>query len=274
MMALQEVEAAVAQAIREAGLPATADSLDHAAFLRLLTADMAPMEESHSMTKFPSMAQQDPWAVPSFSGMLKRACSTTLRRRSSTYGAAEGPSAGGAAAEPLNVVVCGALEEEAGRALPGARARGRAASPCVPCMDPSIARAGLQPVVEEKVLGAAAVATGGNGGGGGGDGPSPMLDIGGSGDGGRGGGRREIAGDHAWEGDEDDHARRHGWDLPRMSKDHIRSLFPMSVTSTVTHLDSVVEGGAGTNVSEEGVSSRAPSRDGSGGEGRGVPQFA
>lgn len=256
---MQEIEEAVNQAIKEAGLPPTADSLDYTAFMRLLMADMSPSLSPHTMTKFPSMAQADPWSVPSFSGMLKRACSTTLRRRSSTNmsralaGTASTDDNTVADAPPLRDVVTGALQEEMACVLPQGRqvrARSRMGSACVPCMDQSIAHAGLQPVAEEDGragLRAGVAASAGDGGGG--NAPAPMPETGGGGDGGRGGGRREIAGDHAWEGDEDDHVARRGWDMSRLSQDRIRNLFPASPARTPAHLDSVAEGGNDSSAS-------------------------
>eukprot|EP00892_Ulva_mutabilis_P009021 jgi/Ulvmu1/6491/UM003_0124.1 len=269
-----DIEEAVNQAIADAGLPATADSLDYEAFLRLLTADISPRASSHSMTKFPSMAQHDPWSVPSFSGMLKRACSTTLRRRSSTSCGANtvlptvgnagssSESAGvgvvpGAVVPPLSDVVSGALEEEMASALPQPRGQARTRSlsgPGVPCMDSALAHAALQPVEEEAASAAPAVADSGFGGGGGV--AACVVDIGGGGDGGRGGGRREIAGDSAWEGDEDDHLGRKGWDMSRLSKDRVRRMFPISPARIANPLDRVPESGSG-HCGEESEEARA-----------------
>lgn len=260
------------QAIAEAGLPATADSLDQEAFLRLLQTDMSP-STPHPLTKFPSMAQADPWAVPSFSGMLKRACSTTLRRRSHTFTGAGGepaaaPAAGAdgaaaaedAAALPLKDAVCGALNEEAqGCAVLALQSRrARAGNACVPCMDASIARAALQPV-RGSAAGArvkAGMARGGGSNGGAGDGWAPPLEVGGGGAGGRGGDRRAVAGGNPWEGDDDDFFSRNGWGRSRQSTDRVRRMFQFpGGFAAAAHLDSVAEVGASAEVQEDEGSS-------------------
>lgn len=262
---MQEVDEAVAQAIAEAGLPPTADSLDQEAFLRLLQTDMSPTTP-HPLTKFPSMAQSDPWAVPSFSGMLKRACSTTLRRRSHVSSVAGGdpavaPAPGADAAPvladavPLKDVVCGALNEEVRgcAAMASQSRRVHGGNACVPCMDASIAHAALQPV-GMPVVGppvAGGMASGGASGGGGQDDRAPPLEMGGGGTGGRGGNRRRIAGGNPWEGDDDDFLSRNGWDRSRLSEDRVRSMFQFPSGIAAGNLDPVAEVGAHADAAED-----------------------
>lgn len=234
---MQEIDEAVNQAVADAGLPPDADSLDYTAFLRLLNADMTPAQ-SHSMTKFPSMAHMPPHvlpspaaAAPSFSGMLKRACSTTLRRRSMTgvraasldpvgEACTDGDQSG--AGQPghacLKKEVRGALGKEANgcknpprmhgnNARTGARSQLARVSVSVPCMDASLARAALQPTFAGAAMsGFTSVARsefGGGGEGGGGDG-LPPVDLGGNGDGGAGGGRGKLARGSSWDGEDEE----------------------------------------------------------------------
>lgn len=268
---MKEIDEAVSQAISEAGLPPDADSLDHEAFLQLVTADNSP-SAAHSMTKFPSMAQQDPWAVPSFSGMLKRACSTTLRRYSCSGSACvdggrcpevvvkaddgEDAPAGSADVVPLKVAVEGILKEEVGcimAATHHARIRSRGENVYMPCMDAALASAELQPVGQD-VYAAKAAQSAGAGGGGGGN-PALPMEVGGDGGGGGGGRREEVAADSSRDGDDDDAVAKQVWGASRVSQDRIRRMFQFPGSPVAAHLEAVAETGPSDELAEREGSS-------------------
>lgn len=178
IMFMQEVEQAIGQAMMEAGLGPDAGHLDYAAFMRLLSSDLA--DSSRSINKFASMKAGGVLHgadTTSLSDLLKQACSSTIigRRRTGCTGALDdgaGGSVGEAAlsdmvaAELAGAAAAGgggsiALSDAYARAMAGRSGGGggRAAGAAVgadACGPSEMVRNAMRPVAEDGAAAAAA----------------------------------------------------------------------------------------------------------------------